>query len=169
MQKEKVPRNSWPILIRSCFPWTNDLKIIEMKKFFDDGMFLPMKITLNTSTTRTNGGSIPISRVLTPYHWEKRSDFKQVLSTLERLQQEAGREQFAPTPYWKNKQWKSASSSSSTLWEHCQKVKERQAKSGEWTVRPVVNRILDKTSDVRLSRFFYFVTDRAFTADSGLL
>ena len=47
----------------------------------------------------------------------KRSDFKQALSTLERLHQEAGEEQLAPTPYWENKQWKSASSSSSTCWE----------------------------------------------------
>ena len=47
----------------------------------------------------------------------KRYDFKQALSTLERLHQEAGEEQLAPTPYWKNQQWKSASSSSSTWWE----------------------------------------------------
>ena len=59
-------------IMNSVSEWLN---IIEMKKFVDDGMFLQMKITLtiwqhkNTSTTRTNGGSIPISRVLTPYHW----------------------------------------------------------------------------------------------------
>ena len=47
----------------------------------------------------------------------KRSDFKQAVSTLERLNQEAGEEQLAPTPHWKNKQWKSASSSSSTWWQ----------------------------------------------------
>ena len=47
----------------------------------------------------------------------KRSYFKQALSTLERLHQEAGEEQLAPTPCWKNKQWKSASSSSSTWWQ----------------------------------------------------
>ena len=47
----------------------------------------------------------------------KSSDFKQALSTSERLHQEAGEEQLAPTLYWKNKQWKSASSSSSTWWE----------------------------------------------------
>ena len=47
-----------------------------MKKFVDDGMFLQTKITLiicqskNTSTTRTNGASIPISRVPTLHHWE---------------------------------------------------------------------------------------------------
>ena len=40
----------------------------------------------------------------------KRSDFKQALSTLERLHQEAGEEQL-------EKQWKAASSSSSTWWE----------------------------------------------------
>ena len=60
-------------IMNSVSEW---LKTIEMKKFVDDGMFLQTKITLNicqnkiTSTTRTNGGSIPISRVLTPYHWE---------------------------------------------------------------------------------------------------
>ena len=44
---------------------------IEMKKFVDDGMFLQRKITVRRSyiyITRTNGGSIPINRVLTPYH-----------------------------------------------------------------------------------------------------
>ena len=46
-----------------------------------------------------------------------RSDFKQALSTLKRFHQEAGGDQLPPTPYWKNKQWKSASSSSSTWWE----------------------------------------------------
>ena len=58
---------------KSVFEW---LKIIEMKMFFDDGMFLRMKITLtiwkykNTSTMKTNGGFIQISKVLTPCHWE---------------------------------------------------------------------------------------------------
>ena len=68
----------------------------------------------------------------------KRSDFKQALSTIERLHQEDGGEQFAPTPYWKNKQWKSASNSSSTWWEwqdswwssqKFRKSRKRQAKS----------------------------------------
>ena len=47
----------------------------------------------------------------------KRSDFKQALSTLRRLHQEAGGEQIEPVPYWKYKQWRSASSSSSTWWQ----------------------------------------------------
>ena len=52
------------------------LNIIEMKKFVDDGMLSQMKITLtiwqnkNTSTSKTNGGFIPISKVLIPCHWE---------------------------------------------------------------------------------------------------
>ena len=37
------------------------------------------------------------------------------------------------------------------------------------TVRPVVCRLLDKTSDVRLSHFSYFVAVGSFTADGGLL
>ena len=44
----------------------------------------------------------------------KRFDFKQALSTLNRLHREAGGEQIEPIPYWKYKQWKPASSSSST-------------------------------------------------------
>ena len=40
------------------------------------------------------------------------------------------------------------------------KSRKRQAKSWERTVRPVVNSTLDKTSDVRLSRFFLLQTDR---------
>ena len=44
----------------------------------------------------------------------KRSDFKQALSTLERLHQEAGGDQLEPIPYWKCKQCRPASSSSST-------------------------------------------------------
>ena len=47
----------------------------------------------------------------------KRSDFKQALSTLNRLHQEAGGQQLKPMPYWKYKQWKPASSSSSTWWQ----------------------------------------------------
>ena len=47
----------------------------------------------------------------------KRSDFKQALSTLERLHQEAGEEPFVPTYSYKHKQWQSASSSSSTWWK----------------------------------------------------
>ena len=60
-------------IMNSVSDWLNT---IEMKKFVDDGMFLQMKITIiinqkkNTSTTRTNGGFIQISKVLTPYHWD---------------------------------------------------------------------------------------------------
>ena len=44
-----------------------------------------------------------------------RSDFKQALSTLPRLQQEAGEEPHVPTYSNKHKQWE-AQSSSSTWW-----------------------------------------------------
>ena len=84
----------------SVLEWLN---IIEMKKFVDDVMFLRMKMTL---TIWQHNNTI-----------EKRFWFQEALSTLERLHQEDEGEQFAPTPYWKNKQWKSASSSSSTWWE----------------------------------------------------
>ena len=47
----------------------------------------------------------------------KCSDFNHVLSTLNRLHQEAGGQQLRPMPYWKYKEWKPASSSSSTWWQ----------------------------------------------------
>ena len=47
----------------------------------------------------------------------KRSDFKQALSTLKRLHQEAGGDQLEPIPYWKYKKWRPASSSPSTWWQ----------------------------------------------------
>ena len=47
----------------------------------------------------------------------KRSDFNQALSTLNRLHQEAGGQQLRPMPFWKYKEWKPASSSSSTWWQ----------------------------------------------------
>ena len=114
--EKKCKKKFKEFMMLSVCEW---VKTIELKKFVDDGMFLQMKITLiisqkrNTSTTRTKwwihlnksgSDTLPL---------RKRSGFKQAFST---LQQEDGGEQFAPTPYWKNRQWKSASSSSSTLW-----------------------------------------------------
>ena len=48
---------------------------------------------------------------------KKRSDFNQALSTLNRLHEEAGRQQLGPIPYWKHKEWRRASSSSSSWWQ----------------------------------------------------
>ena len=82
----------------SVFEW---LKIIEMK-FVDEGVLLRMKITLtnwqnkNTSTTRTNGGFIPNKQGSNTVPLRQSSDFKLALSTLQRLQQEAGEEPHAP-------------------------------------------------------------------------
>ena len=47
----------------------------------------------------------------------KRSDFNQALSTLNRLHQEVGGQQLGPIPYWKYKEWRPASSSSSSWWQ----------------------------------------------------
>ena len=47
----------------------------------------------------------------------KRSDFKQALSTLKRLHQQAGGDQLEPIPYWKYKEWRPALSFSSTWWQ----------------------------------------------------
>ena len=92
----------------------------------------------------------------------RRSDFKQALSTLGRLHQEAGGEQIQPIPRSNNKQLKLASSSSSTWWEWqdswwpsekiYRMLRKRQAKSCERPGQPVVYRTLAKTSDEWLSR-----------------
>ena len=47
----------------------------------------------------------------------KRSDFNHTLSTLNRTQRESGGQQLGPIPYWKYKEWRPASSSSSTWWQ----------------------------------------------------
>ena len=102
----------------------------------------------------------------------KRSDFKQALSTLERLHQESGGEQLGP------KEWRPASSSFSTWWEwqdswwsskKIRKSRKWQAKSWERSGRPVVYSTLAKTSEDGFQEFICFVTDRSFTADGGLL
>ena len=90
---EKIENIFWPIIskrdaerdtmkesmIDSCemtFSVDEWLKTIEMKKFVEHGMFLQMRTTpivchkKNTSTTGTIGGSISISRAMTPNHWE---------------------------------------------------------------------------------------------------
>ena len=142
-----------------------------MKKFVDDGMFLHMKITLIIGQeeeyyfyknkwwlhlNKSGSDTVPLI---------KRSDFKQALSTLERLHQEDGGEQIAPTPYWKKKQWKSASSSSSTWWEwqdswwpflKIRTSRKRQAKSWERTGRPVVYSTFANTPEDGFQEFNLF-------------
>ena len=46
----------------------------------------------------------------------KRSDFKQALPSLKRLHQESGERQLKPVSFWKDQQWHSSSSSSSSSW-----------------------------------------------------
>ena len=83
-----------------------------------------------------------------------RSDFKQALSTLQRLQQEAGEEPQVPTYSYKHQQWE-ARSSSSTWWNwqgswwtpsHSES-QEGDAPSIEWTVRPVACSLWQDSSE----------------------
>ena len=145
------------------------LNIIEMKKFVDDGMFLQMKITLvtcqkkNTSTTRINGGSIPISRVLTPYHWEN------VLISSKRC-----------LPWNVYRSWRGTIRAHLFLQAQTMAVgiefvlymvemarflvvflkfrmsRKRQAKSWEWTERSVFDITLAKTSEDGFQKFKLF-------------
>ena len=166
-------------IMNSVFEWLN---IIEMKKFVVDGMLLRMKITLiiwqnkNTSTTRTNGDFIQIIKVLIPCHWEVRSDFKQALSTLQRLQQETGEEPHVLT----------LTSTNNGSWHRVhllhggigkvpsglltiQKVKEEasQVLNERWD--PLLKVPWQKPPKMALKNSIHFVTDGSFTADGGLL
>ena len=147
------------------------LKTIEMKKFVDDGICLQMKIILTTCqkkeyfnyknkwwlhSNKSGSDTLPL---------RKRSEFKQALSTLERLHQEAGGEQFAPTYSYKHKQWQSAQSSSSTWWKwqdswwsswKIRRSRKRGAKSWEGTGRPVINSTLAKNSEDGFQEFNLF-------------
>ena len=137
-----------------------------MKKFVDDGMFLQMEITLiicqkkNTSRLHLNksgSDTLPL---------RERSDFKQALSTLERLHQEDGGDQFAPTYSYMHKQGSRHrvrplhGGNGKTLGGLLKKKKESQrkgqAKSWERTVRPVVNSILAKISEDGFQEFNVF-------------
>ena len=104
------------------------------------------------------------------------SDFKQTLSTLQRLQQEAGEEPHVPTYSYKHQQWE-ARSSPSTWWNwqgsrwtsYHSESQEGDAPSIEWTGRPVACNIWPASSENTFMISIYFVTDWSFTADGGLL
>ena len=107
-----------------------------------------------------------------------RPDFKQALSTLQRLQQEAGEEPHVPTYSYKhtnNGSWHS--SSSSTWWNrqgsrwssYNSESQERGEPSLEYTERPVSYSVWQESSKMTFTNSIYFVTDGSFTADVGLL
>ena len=106
-----------------------------------------------------------------------RSDFKQALSTLQRLQQEAGEEPYVPTYFYKHKQWNSAQSSWSTWWNwqgswwsSC--ISERQ-RGGNKVLRMNGDLLLivlwRKPPKMPFKNSIHFVTDGSFAADGGLL
>ena len=94
-----------------------------------------------------------------------RSDFKQALSTLQRLQQEAGEEPHVPTYSYKHKQWKLAQRASSTWWNwqgswgssYNSESQGGGEPSLECTGRPVIYRTFGENFP------------KWFTADGGLL
>ena len=94
-----------------------------------------------------------------------RPDFKQALSTLQRLQQEAGEEPQVPTYSYKHQQWE-ARSSSSTWWNwqgswwtpYHSGSQDGDAPSIEWggLLLAVFGKILRKTT---FMNSIYFVSD----------
>ena len=107
-----------------------------------------------------------------------RSDFKQALSTLQRLQQEAGEEPHVSTYSYKHKQGQLAQSSSSTWWIGkilgglltIQKVKKETSQVLNERGDPLFIVLWKKKpSKMAFTSSIYFVTDGSFTADGGLL
>ena len=123
MQKEKVPNGIHDLFLRDHEFRIRMLIIIEMKKFVDDLMLLQMKITLIIFQKKEyfyykNKWWLHLNKSGSDtFPLRKRSDFKQALSTLERLHQAVGEEPFVPTYSYKHKQWQLASSLSSTWCE----------------------------------------------------
>ena len=154
------------------------IEIIETKIFVDDGMLLRMKITLtiwqhnNTSTIRANGGFILISKVPILCHWGIDLISSRALSTLQRLQQEAGEEPHVLAYSNRNQQWAQSSSSTwwnwqGSWWSYNSESQEGGEPSIEWTGRPVSCSIWQESSKMTFTNSF-FVTDWSFTADGGL-
>ena len=107
-----------------------------------------------------------------------RSDFKQALSTLERLQQEAGEEPYVLTYSYKHKQWQLAQSSSSTLWNwqdswwsswnsESQGGGKQSLENERGDALLIV--LWRKPPKMAFKSSIHFVTDGSFTADGGLL
>ena len=92
-----------------------------------------------------------------------RPDFKQALSTLQWLQQEAGEEPQVPIYSYKHQQWE-ARSSSSTWWNwqgswwtpYHSESQDGDAPSIEWTERPVACSIWKDSSEKYFHEFNLF-------------
>ena len=117
--RRNTKRNPWPILTRSWFPCPNDWKQSRWRSLSKTGC---------SCRWRSHWSSIREEYIFYKNKWwlhlnksgndtlplRKRSDFKQALSTLNRLHQESGEVPFVATYSYKHKQWQSAQSSSST-------------------------------------------------------
>ena len=98
MQKERFPKNPWPIHTRSRIPYSNDWKSSRGRSLstmgcscgwrshspFDNTRIPPLSEQMVASFKKNKSNTVPLKH---------RSDFKQALSTLQQLQQKA-REDF---------------------------------------------------------------------------
>ena len=106
-----------------------------------------------------------------------RSDFKQALSTLQRLQQEAGGEPHVPTYSYKhnNGSWHRVHLLHGGIGKApggllaIQKVKEEARQILSERCDPLLKVFWRKPSTMAFTSSIYFVTDGSFTADGGLL
>ena len=168
-------------ITNSVSEWLN---ITEMKKFVDDGMFLQMKITLttcqkkNTSTTRTNGGSISISRVLTPYYWENVLISSKCCLLWNVYTKKLERNHSCPliptsTNNGSRHRVRPLHGGNGKIPGGLLKKSESQGRGKQslWNERwdPLLTLLWRRPPKMAFKSSIYFVTDRQFTADGGLL
>ena len=148
------------------------LKSIEMKKFSNDGMFLQTKITFiicqnkNTSTTRTNGGSFPISRVLRHPTIEKSFWFQASVVYLGTIAPRSWRRTIRAYLYLQAPKMAVGTEFAFYMVELARflviflkfrKSRRRQTKSWDWTGRPVIDSTLEKTSEDGFQELIQFI------------
>ena len=183
MQKETVPRNSWPIPTISWIPYPNDWKSSRWRSWTTMRCsrgwrsHSPFDRTRILLRQEQNGGFIPTSKVPIPCHWEI------VLISSKRC---------LPCNDYNKKQEKNhtclltLTSTNHGSWHRVhllhdgigkvpdgfltiQKVKKEVSQVLSERLDPLLPVFWHKPSKMAFTNSVYFVTDGSFTADGGLL
>ena len=156
MQTEKVPRNTWSILIRSWFPCSNDWKQSRWKSLSTMGCSCRWRSHLSFVRRR-------ILLLQEPCHWEN-----VLISSMEENnsrpllmeEMEVGIEFVL---------YMVGMAGLLVVFLKCRKLRKRQPKSWEKKWDPLLTVLWRKTQKMAFKNSIYFVTDRSFAADSGPL
>ena len=183
--KRDASRSSQGSMIVSCeimLSANGCSKTIEMM-FVVNGTILQKKITpfecqnQNIFITDKTGGSLSVKSRDTGGPLRDRSDFNQALSKLNRLHRESGKQQLRSMPYWKCSRNGTLhrvllppggnGANPGGLPENSKKNNKRGLRSNGATCGSQI--FGENLRRMAFTNSFYFVTDRSFTADGGLL